>query len=75
MNNVIKFPSGINHELDSAEMLHEIAKDAPKKVFVICWPEDGSMPTYHTNTADYPVIMMRLQHFIHKMYNEEFGDL
>lgn len=75
MSNVIKFPSGINPELDSAEMLQEIAKDAPKKVFVICWTQDGSKPTYHSNTGDHAVTLMRLQHFIHKMYNGEFGDL
>lgn len=45
----------------------------PKHAFVICWPEDGKLPSYHSTTGDIPVVLLRLQEFIHKYYNGEFN--
>jgi len=72
MTNVIKVDFITRHTLDSKEMLTEIAKDNPKNTFVICWPESGELPTYHCNTGDMPVVLLRLQQFIHKYYNGDF---
>ena len=71
MTNIIQFPD--ISPLTASDMLRNIAdNDAPKYAFVICWPEDGTMPTYHSNTKDIPVTLMRLQEFVHRCYNGEF---
>lgn len=72
---IIKFPGITKHDIDAAEMLNEISVEKPKYAFVICWPENGEMPSYHSNTSDTPVILMRLQEFIHKYYNGDFDDI
>jgi hypothetical protein len=72
MGEVIKLGIVTKLDISAADMLTEIASQKPKNAFVICWPEDGSMPTYHSSTGDMPVILMRLNEFIHKFYNREF---
>jgi hypothetical protein len=59
-------------DISASQMLINISEDKPKNAFVIAWPEDGSMPTYHSSTSDVPVILLRLQEFIHKYYNGDF---
>lgn len=70
--NVIKFPGITKHDIQADDMLRSIAENKPLHAFVICWPEDGSMPTYHSSTADTPVVLMRLNEFIHQYYNGDF---
>lgn len=72
MSNIIKFPALWYSDLDAAQMLNNIAAEKPKHAFVIAWPEDGSMPTYHSSTSDTPVILYRIQEFVHKLYSGEF---
>ena len=62
-------------KLTAPVMLERIARDWPdaKAAFVIVWPGDGSMPQYFSNTADNAVVMLRLNEFIHKWYNGDFG--
>lgn len=71
-SNVINFPGLTRLDLDSEAMLKEIAKQKPHRVFCIVWPEEGNMPTYHSNTSDVPLICFRLQEFIHKTFNGDF---
>ena len=72
MAEIIKFPGLAYLPVPAPEILRNIADEGPKNVFVICWPQDGKMPTYHSNTSDIPVILLRLQEFIHKFYNGDF---
>ena len=72
-DNVVKFPGITTVTGNAPDVLRAIADDNPSKVFVICWPEDGTMPTYHSNTSDMPVVLMRIQEFIHKFYNGDFN--
>lgn len=53
-------------------MLRHIADSNPRHAFVIVWPEDGSLPTYHSSTGDVPTILMRLNEFSHKWYSGDF---
>ena len=53
-------------------MLKVIAAETPKHAFLIVWPEDGSMPTYHSSTADTPIVVYRITEFLHKLYNGDF---
>lgn len=62
------------HDLQANRMLRAIAKDKPGDAFVIVWPKDGSMPTYHSSTGDTPVVLMRIQEFIHKYYSGDFSE-
>lgn len=62
-------------DLKAEDVLREIAEEKPEFVFVIAWPSDGSMPSYHSNTDDVPVIVMRLLQFIHKVFNKDFGEV
>lgn len=73
-DNIIPFPGQYYGDKSAAEMLHAIAKDEPYKAFVIAWPADGSRPTYHANTSDMPVLMMRVWQFIHKFFNGDFAE-
>lgn len=59
-------------DIDCSDMLRAIAESSPSNAFVIVWPEDGSLPTYHCSTGDMPVVLMRLNQFIHKFYNGDF---
>ena len=61
-------------ENDPADMLKAIAEEDPNDFFAIVFPKDGSIPTYHSSTGDMPVVLMRLQEFIHKYYNGDFSD-
>ena len=72
-DNVIKMPGICYSATPAVDMLREIADSAPKHAFVITWPEDGKMPTYYSSTGDMPVVLMRLNEFIHKVYGGEFG--
>lgn len=74
MTNIIKLPVITKLDLQPDEMLRNIADSNPANVFVLVWPEDGSAPTYHSSTGDTPVVLMRLQSFIHKMFNGDFGE-
>lgn len=72
MNNVLKFPAITRHDISTKEMLVNIAESNPSNAFVIVWHSDESMPTYHSNTSYMPVVLMRVQEFIHKYYNGDF---
>lgn len=61
-------------DLSAKDMLCNIAEENPSHAFVVVWPEDGGMPTYHSSTSDIPVVMMRVNEFIHKVYNGDFQD-
>lgn len=74
MSNIITFTGMTKNDIDAPTMLRNIAEEKPKNAFVIVWPEDGSLPTYHSSTSDMPVVLMRLQEFIHKYYNGDFSD-
>lgn len=72
MTNVIQlFPKPLN----VSDMFDGILKlNDPNHAFVIVWNKDGSLPTYHSTTEDMSVILMRLQEFVHKYYNGDFGN-
>jgi hypothetical protein len=73
MGKVVKLPNLMTrHDISAPSMLREIAKEKPKHCFVICWPEDGSMPTYHSTTSDMPTVLMRLREFEHKYFDGDF---
>ena len=73
MAEILTLPKLITRDdLNASKMLRVIAKDKPEYVFVIAWPKDGMMPTYHSNTSDTPIILMRIQQFIHKFYSGDF---
>ncbi len=69
-----KEPELIDDDINASDMLRVIADENPKHVFLISWPKDGGAPTYHSSTCDTPVVLMRLQEFIHKLFNGEFVD-
>ena len=58
-------------DIDCSDMLRAIADQEPMNAFVICWPNDGKMPTYHSSTGDIQTVLFRLQTFIHGIFNEE----
>lgn len=60
------------HDIDAVAMLRNIADEKPKHAFVITWPEDGSMPNYHSSTGDTAVVLLRLHEFVHKYYSGDF---
>jgi len=72
-DNVIDFTGITRLDIDSSRMLRNIADEKPRCAFVITWPEDGSMPSYYSNTTDMAVVLLRLQQFIHKYYNGDFN--
>jgi len=72
-DNVVKMPGICYSATPAVDMLREISESTPKHAFVIVWPEDGKMPSYYSSTGDLPVVLMRLQEFIHKAYNGDFG--
>ncbi len=74
MTNILPFTGITKHDISAQSMLRAIATDEPSHAFVIAWPS-GGMPTYHSSTADMPVILMRLQEFIHKYYNGDFDEV
>ncbi len=74
MAEVLEFPELITrHDLDASKMLRVIAEDEPADAFVIVWPKDGAMPTYHSSTGETPIVLMRIQEFIHKYYSGDFA--
>lgn len=73
MAEIVQFPGITRLDIDTANMLRNIADSEPAFAFVITWPEDGSMPEYFCNTSDTPIVLMRLQQFIHKYYNGDFS--
>ena len=74
MAEILTLPNLITkHDLQADVMLQNIAEEKPKNAFVIAWPEDGSMPTYHSSTGDTPVVLMRIQEFVHKYYSGDFS--
>lgn len=73
MAEILELPKLITRgELNASKMLRVIAKEKPRYVFVIAWPEDDGMPTYHSNVGDMPVVLMRIQEFAHKYYSGDF---
>ena len=71
MTNIIKFPGITNLDIDSAEMLTEIAKEKPEHVFVVTWNDEGDA-NYHSNTGDIAEVLLQLNQFIHKYYSGDF---
>lgn len=72
MADIIQFNGMTTHDIDAVSMLQSISEEEPANVFVVVWPKDGSPPTYHSSSADVPVVLMRIQQFIHKYYNRDF---
>lgn len=73
MAEILRIPNFITKvDIHAPSMLREIAKENPDYAFVIVWPKDGSLPTFHSNTSDMPVILMQLQRFIHLAFS---GDI
>jgi len=72
-NNIIHFDEYTLRDLHAPDILRAIAENKPKHVFVIAWGEDGDNPTYHCSMADTPVVLLRLQQFIHGYFNGDFG--
>lgn len=70
--NIIKLNFQTKNDISASAMLCNIAAENPKNAFVISWPEDGGLPSYHSSTGDTPVVIYRLNEFIHKLYNGEF---
>jgi hypothetical protein len=72
MAEILEIPDFVTrHDIPAENMLRAIADEEPDHAFVICWPKDGSMPTYHSTTSDMPVVLHRLQTFIHRYFQEE----
>ncbi|MDI1227390.1 MAG: hypothetical protein PSY14_06885 [bacterium] len=67
--NIIKFPGVFYGDLPAEHVLTNIAAEKPKHVFLIVWPADGSMPTYHSSTGDVPVILYRMAEFQHMLFS------
>lgn len=74
-DNIVNFPGEFHGNLSADEMLRNLADEEPKCAFVICWPKDGGWPTFHSNTKDIPVILLRMHQFIHKVLNGDFGEI
>lgn len=72
MGDVVKLDLFTKKDISAADMLKAIAEENPANCFVIVWPNDGSMPAYHSSTGDSAVVLMRCQQFIHKFYNGDF---
>lgn len=69
MAEILEIPNFITtQDINTPEMLRAIADEEPEFAFVIAWPKDGEMPTYHCNTSDMPVVLLRLQTFIHRYF-------
>lgn len=73
-DNIVKIEYYNTKDINTADMLKAIAEENPKNAFVVVWPEGGSMPTYHCNTSDVAVVLMRVNEFVHKYYNGDFDD-
>lgn len=71
MSNIIKLDFLTKHDISAEDMFKALAEEKPKNAFVICWPEDGTMPTYHSTTSDTPVVVYRINEFVHKLYSGE----
>lgn len=75
MSNVIDLPVLTSLDLSPRKILNNIAEDENiDKVFVITWGKDNKMPEYYSNTSDMPCVIFRLMHFIHNVYNGEYGE-
>jgi len=72
MTNIIKLDLFTKLDISAPDMLRNIADENPKNAFVIVWPEDGKIPSYHSSTGDTPVVLMRINEFVHKYYNGDF---
>lgn len=71
MAEILQLPDFITKcDIPANSMLKEIALSEPDHAFVVCWPKDGSLPTYHCSTSDMPVVLFNLQKFIHRFYTE-----
>lgn len=73
MADIIKFDGLTANDISAGDMLREIAAEEPEYVFAITWPKDSGVPTYHSNTSDMAEILMRLQEFVHKLFNGDFA--
>lgn len=72
MAEIIRLHKYTEGDIDPREMMDAIFEGGQKNVFVIAWPADGGLPSYHSSTGDLPVVLMRLQEFAHKYFNREF---
>ena len=71
MAEILELPNFITKcDIRADSMLREIAKSEPDHAFVICWPKDAGLPTYHSTTSDMPIVLMNLQKFMHRFYND-----
>ncbi len=55
------------------EILQAVLDNNPAHLFIIAWSKDGSLPTYHSTTSDFPTVLMRLREFEHKFFNGDFS--
>jgi len=72
MAEIIKLDIEFQGDISASEMLRNIAENDPVHAFVIVWPKDGKLPTYHSSTKDIAVVLMRCQQFIHKCFDGTF---
>ena len=72
MDNVVKLDIDTRLDISAADMLRAIADEDPDNVFLVVWPNSEEMPTFHSSTSDEPVILMRLNQFIHDYYSGKF---
>lgn len=72
-DNVVRLQTLTKLDIPVDVVLENIKEEDYNHIFLIGWPKDGSMPKYHSTTGDAPVVMHRLNDFIHKFYNGEFG--
>lgn len=73
MAEILEIPNFITtQDIDTADMLRAIADEQPGNAFVIAWPQDGKLPTYHSNTSDMPTVLLRLQTFIHEYFQRAY---
>lgn len=73
MGDVIKMKIITKNDISASDMLKNIACENPNHAFVVVWPNDGSMPTYHSSTSDVSIVLMRINEFVHKFYNGDFA--
>ncbi|MBE2191349.1 MAG: hypothetical protein IAE63_04140 [Alphaproteobacteria bacterium] len=72
-DNIIPFKGITKHDLNPERMFQQIcAENQQDHAFVICWPKDGTHPTFHSTTGDMDVVLYQLQRFIHKYFNGDF---
>lgn len=72
MGDVVKWNGHTYLDIDPADMLRAIADEKPVNAFVITWDNDRIQTNFYSSTTKTPIVLMRLNEFIHKYYNGDF---